>query len=49
MIARNVRAELHGIGSAVEKGEALRLILAGFTIVCSWFFLHVVFAIHYAH
>ena len=44
-----IGAELHGIRRAAEEGEALRLILAGFTILCSWFFLHVVFAIHYAH
>jgi uncharacterized membrane protein len=44
-----IGAELHGIRSAVEEGVVLRLILAAFTILCSWFFLHVVFAIHYAH
>jgi uncharacterized membrane protein len=44
-----IGAELHGIRRAAEEGEVLRLSLAGFTILCSWFFLHVVFAIHYAH
>jgi uncharacterized membrane protein len=44
-----IGAELHGIRRAMEQGEALRLILAGVTILCSWFLLHVVFAIHYAH
>jgi uncharacterized membrane protein len=44
-----IGAELHGIRSAVEEGVVLRLVLAAFTILCSWFFLHVVFAIHYAH
>ena len=29
--------------------EALRLALAGGTIIVSWFLLHTVFAIHYAH
>jgi uncharacterized membrane protein len=44
-----IGAELHGIRDAVGPAEVLRLGLAGFTILCSWFFLHVIFAIHYAH
>jgi uncharacterized membrane protein len=44
-----IGAELHGIRSAASESEPLRLALAGFTILCSWFFLHVIFAIHYAH
>jgi uncharacterized membrane protein len=44
-----IGAELHGIRRAAEEGEVLRLSLAGFTILCSWLFLHVVFAVHYAH
>jgi uncharacterized membrane protein len=42
-----IGAELHGSPGA--EGETLRLILAAFTILCSWFFLHVVLAVHYAH
>jgi uncharacterized membrane protein len=42
-----IGAELHG--SRGSEGETLRLILAAFTILCSWFFLHVIFAVHYAH
>jgi uncharacterized membrane protein len=44
-----IAAELHGIHGSAGQGEAVRLALAGFTILCSWFFLHVIFAIHYAH
>jgi uncharacterized membrane protein len=44
-----IAAELRGIHGPNDKGEALRLALAGFTILCSWFFVHVIFAIHYAH
>jgi uncharacterized membrane protein len=42
-----IGAELHGIHGA--EGEIPRLVLAAFTILCSWFFLHVIFAVHYAH
>jgi uncharacterized membrane protein len=44
-----IGAELHGVRSAEREGETLRLVLAAFTILCSWFFLHVIFAVHYAH
>jgi uncharacterized membrane protein len=44
-----IGAELHGIRDAAGESEMLRLGLAGFTILCSWSFLHVIFAIHYAH
>jgi uncharacterized membrane protein len=44
-----IGAELHGIRNATQGDEPLRAVLAAFTILCSWFFLHVIFAIHYAH
>jgi uncharacterized membrane protein len=44
-----IAAELAGIGGAESAGQATRLALAGVTILCSWFFLHTVFAVHYAH
>lgn len=43
-----IAAELAGIRASGE-GQTLRLTLAGTTILCSWFFVHTVFAIHYAH
>ncbi len=40
--------ELSGIRDAgSEKG--FRLAVAGVTILCSWFFVHTIYAIHYAH
>ena len=44
-----IGAELHGIRNSAHGDEPLRAVLAAFTILCSWFFLHVIFAIHYAH
>jgi len=44
-----IAAELAGIRADDASGQAIRLGLAGLTILCSWFFLHTVFAIHYAH
>lgn len=43
-----IGAELSGIHSA-GADRAPRVSLAVGTIVCSWFFLHTIFAIHYAH
>lgn len=43
-----IGAELHGVHDAAT-GAAWRVVLAGGTIVCSWFFVHTVFALHYAH
>lgn len=40
--------ELRGIQSH-DPAQAFRLIVAGVTILCSWFFVHTIFAIHYAH
>lgn len=41
--------ELSDIHGDREGYRIVRLALAGFTILCSWFFVHTVFAIHYAH
>lgn len=40
--------ELYGIHNAGRQ-EAFRLAIAGVTILCSWFFVHTIYAIHYAH
>ena len=39
-------ADIHGL-PADEQGS--RLAVAGITILCSWFFVHTIYAIHYAH
>lgn len=44
-----IATELAGIRAHDASGQAMRLGLAAITILCSWFFLHTVFAIHYAH
>ena len=44
-----IGAELAGIHGAAPDGAALRIGLAVGTILCSWFFLHTIFALHYAH
>ena len=44
-----IGAELAGIHVNEPAGQVIRLALAGITILCSWLFLHTVFAIHYAH
>lgn len=44
-----IGAELSGIHADDTGGQAIRLAFAGVTILCSWFFLHTIFAIHYAH
>ncbi|WP_210496186.1 DUF1345 domain-containing protein [Microvirga antarctica] len=41
--------ELLGIHDKQGGDQALRLIVAGLTILCSWFFVHTIWAIHYAH
>ena len=40
--------ELFGIHEAGGE-EGFRLAIAGITILCSWFFVHTIYAIHYAH
>ncbi len=44
-----IAAELSGIRAPDATGLFYRLALAGATIGFSWFFLHAMFAIHYAH
>src|SRR5215212_1463494 len=44
-----IAAELHGISRENAPGQAIRLALAMLTILCSWFFVNLIFAIHYAH
>ena len=44
-----IGAELAGMHVSAAAGQPSRLGLAGVTILCSWLFLHTVFAIHYAH
>ncbi|ABC22522.1 DUF1345 domain-containing protein [Rhodospirillum rubrum] len=44
-----IAAELAGIHAQGQGAPGLRLALVGATILGSWFFLHTVFAIHYAH
>jgi uncharacterized membrane protein len=41
--------ELHGIHEKQPPDQAFRLGLAGATILFSWFFVHTIWAIHYAH
>jgi uncharacterized membrane protein len=45
----SIAVEVHGISSAPAEERTLRLALAGFTILSSWFFVHTIYAIHYAH
>ncbi|SCY49483.1 DUF1345 domain-containing protein [Microvirga guangxiensis] len=40
--------ELSGIQNANGQ-QGFRLSVAGITILCSWFFVHTIYAIHYAH
>jgi uncharacterized membrane protein len=44
-----IAAELSGIHAASAGSQALRVALTLATILCSWFFLHTMFALHYAH
>ena len=44
-----IGAQFFGIHEAPTGGQAARLFLAGVTILCSWFFVHTIWAIHYAH
>jgi uncharacterized membrane protein len=44
-----IAAELTGIRSDGSDEQAFRLIVAAATILCSWFFVHTMYAIHYAH
>ncbi|NIX75595.1 DUF1345 domain-containing protein [Microvirga terricola] len=44
-----IMVELYGIHDDKSGWQAFRLAVAAFTILCSWFFMHTIFAIHYAH
>jgi uncharacterized membrane protein len=44
-----IGAVLQGAKDASGSREALQVALAALTILCSWFFIHVIFALHYAH
>jgi uncharacterized membrane protein len=44
-----IGVELLGIHGASSGDQAFRLMIAGITILCSWFFVHTIWAIHYAH
>lgn len=44
-----IAVELSAIRANETAGQPFGLALAGVTLLCSWFFLHTVFAIHYAH
>jgi Predicted membrane protein len=42
-----IAVELQGTDGS--ENTAFRLSVAGVTIICSWFFVHMIFAVHYAH
>ena len=44
-----IAIELYGIHQQEATGQGFRLLIAGITILCSWFFVHTMWAIHYAH
>lgn len=44
-----IALELTGIHDDTAGGQAFRLTIAVVTILCSWFFVHTIYAIHYAH
>jgi uncharacterized membrane protein len=44
-----IAVELSGIRDTQAGQQAFRLGIAGLTILCSWFFVHTIYAIHYAH
>jgi len=44
-----IGAELSGIHNANPETASVRIAIAVGTILCSWFFLHTIFALHYAH
>lgn len=43
-----IAVELYGIHAAGNE-EVFRRTIAAITILCSWFFVHTIYAIHYAH
>ncbi len=44
-----IAVELTGIQEDQGAQQAFRLSIAAITILCSWFFVHTIYAIHYAH
>ncbi|MBB4038761.1 putative membrane protein [Microvirga flocculans] len=44
-----IAVELAGIHADPAGQQAFRLSIAAVTILCSWFFVHTIYAIHYAH
>jgi uncharacterized membrane protein len=44
-----IGVELAGIHNAGAEAAGARVAIAVGTILCSWFFLHTIFALHYAH
>ncbi len=44
-----IAVELTDIHNSPANQQASRLAIAGITILCSWFFVHTIYAIHYAH
>ncbi|WP_114947001.1 DUF1345 domain-containing protein [Microvirga calopogonii] len=44
-----IAMELAGIRDGGTDGKGFHLAIAGITILCSWFFVHTIYAIHYAH
>ena len=41
--------ELFGIHDVPSGDQAFHLLISGITILCSWFFVHTIWAVHYAH
>lgn len=44
-----IAVELLGIRDGQAGQQAFRLSIVAITILCSWFFVHTIYAIHYAH
>jgi uncharacterized membrane protein len=44
-----IAVELHGVRVANSTSQGWRIVLAASTILVSWFFLHTILALHYAH
>ncbi len=44
-----IAVELKGIHDDPAGQQVFRLSVAAITILCSWFFVHTIYAIHYAH
>ncbi|QRM29501.1 DUF1345 domain-containing protein [Microvirga sp. VF16] len=44
-----IAVELTNIHNSQADQQGFHLTIAGITILCSWFFVHTIYAIHYAH